>query len=83
MGYATGTRASSRTRTDETTSEDDPPPDYRNYKPPLRLLAFELTALILLICLIVPEPIGMAAISGTGSTTIGLLRRPLLFLRFW
>lgn len=46
----------------------------KNYRPPLRLVVFEVTALILLICLIIPEPLGISAISGTGDTTIGLLR---------
>jgi hypothetical protein len=59
----------------ESLSEDEEDgPDFKNYQPPLRLVVFEVTALILLICLIIPEPLGISAISGTGDTTIGLLR---------
>ena len=57
----------------ETSNQDS----FHNYKPPLRLIMLELTAIILLIILLLFKPNGFSAISMKGADTVGLLSKSL------
>jgi hypothetical protein len=51
--------------------------EFQNYKPPYRLLALELTIIILLIILLLIKPSGFSAISQSGNDRVGLLSTSL------
>ena len=57
----------------ETSNQDS----FHNYKPPLRLIILELTAIILLTNVLFFKPNGFSAISMKGADTVGLLSKSL------